>query len=214
MSLFLERAALLRRHHSILATASAQLLFLLPPNQRRFAPLELVDHPWGCTSPTSMDPLARTCSHRSHRNRCSCGRLSRGRRSTSSSRHRGTMTTRYMNWLEIMVSHDIRPLLFPCTYAHHPFLSFTVNTLEGMTIGPPPKILFDFELDDTHSWSQVSLAGTRTSSSSNSIIWGARTGIVNDFASSTCQDHGPLSSFSRWSFPWYVTSSIISTLVV
>ena len=66
-----------------------------------------------------------------------------------------------MNWLEMSVSHGIRPLLSVRMLV---ILSHHLRTPEGMAMGAPPKILFDFELDGTYAWSQVSLAGPRTSS--------------------------------------------------
>jgi hypothetical protein len=51
-----------------------------------------------------------------------------------------------MNWLEMRVRHGIRPLipvLMLVTLPHH------LQTLEGMAMSPPPKILFDFKTDDT-----------------------------------------------------------------
>jgi hypothetical protein len=51
-----------------------------------------------------------------------------------------------MNWLEMRVRHGIRPLipvLMLVILPHH------LQTLAGMAMGPPPKILFDFEIDDT-----------------------------------------------------------------
>jgi hypothetical protein len=47
-----------------------------------------------------------------------------------------------MNWLEMRVRHDIRPLLPVLMLV---ILSHHLRTLEGMATGPPPKILFDFE---------------------------------------------------------------------
>jgi hypothetical protein len=52
-----------------------------------------------------------------------------------------------MNWLEMRVRHGIRPLLpvliMLVILPHHLWI------LEGMAMDPPPKILFDFEIDDT-----------------------------------------------------------------
>jgi hypothetical protein len=51
-----------------------------------------------------------------------------------------------MNWLEMTVSHGIRPLipvLMLVILPHH------LQTLEGMAMCPLPKILFEFEKDDT-----------------------------------------------------------------
>jgi hypothetical protein len=45
-----------------------------------------------------------------------------------------------------------------------------LRTLKGMAMGPPPRTLFDFELDDTYAWSQVSLVGPRTSSTAVTIL--------------------------------------------
>jgi hypothetical protein len=51
-----------------------------------------------------------------------------------------------MNWLEMRVRHGIRPLLPVLMLV---ILSHHLPTLEGMMMGPPPEILFDFEIDDT-----------------------------------------------------------------
>jgi len=70
-------------------------------------------------------------------------------------------------WLEIWVSHGIRPLppaRMLIILPHH------LRTLERMAMGPQPKVLFDFGLDDSHAWSQVSLAGPRTSSIAETIL--------------------------------------------
>jgi len=56
----------------------------------------------------------------------------------------------------------------PCTHAHH--TPHHLRTLEGMVMGPPPKILFDFEPDHTYAWSQMSLAGPCTSSTSVTLL--------------------------------------------
>jgi len=74
-------------------------------------------------------------------------------------------------------------------------------------MGLPPRILFGFELDDAYAWSQVSLAGPRTSSTpvtildvpSNSILWGAPT-RVNDRLRPRVTSHLSLSLVSPWSF--------------
>jgi hypothetical protein len=48
-----------------------------------------------------------------------------------------------------------------------------LQTLEGIAMGPPPKILFGFELDELdhiHARSQVSLAGPRTITTAVTIL--------------------------------------------
>ena len=47
-------------------------------------------------------------------------------------------------------------------YAHH-----HLWTPKGMAMGAAPKILFGFELDHTHAWSQASLAGHHKPNSCN-----------------------------------------------
>ena len=57
---------------------------------------------------------------------------------------------------ESEVSHGIHPLLpvrILIILSHH------LQTLEGMVMDPPPKILSGFKLDDIHPWSQVGVAG-------------------------------------------------------
>jgi hypothetical protein len=60
------------------------------------------------------------------------------------------------------------PSASPFTHARH--IPHHLQTSEGMVMGPPPKILFGFELDHTHSSSLVSLAGPRTSSTAVTIL--------------------------------------------
>ncbi|KAF8497749.1 hypothetical protein F5888DRAFT_1694484 [Russula emetica] len=72
-----------------------------------------------------------------------------------------------MNWLGMRVSHGIHPLLPVRMLVTLPYYLWT---LEGMAMGLPPKILFGFELDDAHAWSEVSLASPRTSSTAVTIL--------------------------------------------
>jgi hypothetical protein len=56
------------------------------------------------------------------------------------------------------------------TYTHARHTPHHLRTLEGMVMGPLPKMLFGFEIGNTHAWSQVSLAGPRTCSTAVTIL--------------------------------------------
>jgi hypothetical protein len=61
------------------------------------------------------------------------------------------------------VSHDI-PVRMLVILPHR------LLTMEGIVMDPLPKILFGFELDHAHAWSQVSLSSPCTSSTVVTIL--------------------------------------------